>query len=463
MSVEREKVPVTVLTGFLGSGKTTLLNRILTEHHGERIAVVENEFGEVGIDHELVIGAEEEIFEMNNGCLCCTVRGDLIRILGSLMRRRDKFDRIMIETTGMADPGPVAQTFFMDDEIGAQLKLDSVITLVDMKHVEQHIDESEECQAQIAFADVLLLNKSDLVDIQEFERIEARLRAMNATAKRLRSVRGEVALGELLDLDAFAVERALEVNPNFMEPEYPFEWAGRFELAAGRYRLELEPGPDPSIDVALFAHDGPDDERLRGLCERAVRLYAQPSDELEPGVCFGPEAKLKRLMLPEGQGRYEFEVEVVESMRYGLVTQHGPDEFAMVLRDAQGQVVEAVEAVEIAAGHTHDEQVSSVGIELDEPLDARKVNAWMSLILQTYGASIYRSKGVLNVAGYDKRFIFQGVHMVMDMQPGTPWRAGEPRRSKLVFIGRDLDRELLTKGFKLCVVGASTDDELGVS
>ena len=172
MSVTPSRVPVTVLTGFLGSGKTTLLNRILSEKHGKRIAVIENEFGEVGVDHQLVIGAEEELFETNNGCICCTVRGDLIRILGQLMKRRDKFDYILIETTGMADPGPVAQTFFLDDELKNQFSLDAIVTMVDAKHFEQHVDELNEPAEQVAFADLVLLNKTDLVDEAALERIE---------------------------------------------------------------------------------------------------------------------------------------------------------------------------------------------------------------------------------------------------------------------------------------------------
>ena len=184
-------IPVTILTGFLGSGKTTLLNRILKEEHGKRIAVIENEFGEVGIDQALVIDADEEIFEMSNGCICCTVRGDLIRVLGNLMKRRDKFDYVLVETTGLADPGPVAQTFFMDDEIRAEFALDGIVTLVDAAHIEQQLGRSDESTEQIAFADVLVLNKTDLVDDDALDRLEARLRDMNRMARVVRSERAD--------------------------------------------------------------------------------------------------------------------------------------------------------------------------------------------------------------------------------------------------------------------------------
>ncbi|MCQ4042002.1 CobW family GTP-binding protein [Streptantibioticus rubrisoli] len=216
------RVPVTVLTGFLGSGKTTLLNRILTEQHGLRIAVIENEFGEVGIDDALVLDAEEEIFEMNNGCICCTVRGDLIRILGALMRRREKFDRILIETTGLADPAPVAQTFFMDDEIAAQLRLDAIVTLVDAAHVLQHLNEEKpdgvenEAVEQIAFADRVVLNKTDLVDEATVKEVISRVRAINASVQIIPAEQAKVDLQQVMDVGAFDLDRVLKDDPQFL-------------------------------------------------------------------------------------------------------------------------------------------------------------------------------------------------------------------------------------------------------
>lgn len=216
-----EPIPVTVLTGYLGAGKTTLLNRILTEDHGKKYAVIVNEFGEIGIDNDLIVESDEEIYEMNNGCVCCTVRGDLIRVVQGLTRRPGRFDAIIVETTGLADPAPVAQTFFMDDDVRAKTKLDAVIALVDAKHLPLRLKDSPEAEDQIAFADVVLVNKSDLVSSEEIADIESVVRSINPSARIHKTERSKIELDAILDRGAFDLERALENDPHFLEHGHP--------------------------------------------------------------------------------------------------------------------------------------------------------------------------------------------------------------------------------------------------
>ncbi len=220
MTESQTQIPVTVLTGYLGSGKTTLLNRILSENHGKRYAVIVNEFGEIGIDNELIVESDEEIYEMNNGCVCCTVRGDLIRVVEGLMRRPGRFDAIVVETTGLADPVPVAQTFFMDEDVRAKTKLDAVVALVDAKHLPLRLKDSREAEDQIAFADVVVLNKTDLVTAEELAAVEATIRAINPTAKIHRTTRAGVGLDQVLDRGAFDLSRALENDPHFLDGDH---------------------------------------------------------------------------------------------------------------------------------------------------------------------------------------------------------------------------------------------------
>jgi G3E family GTPase len=320
-TASNDVVPVTVLTGYLGAGKTTLLNRILTHEHGKKVAVIVNEFGEVGIDNQLVIDADEEIFEMNNGCICCTVRGDLIRIIGNLMRRRDKFDHLVIETTGLADPAPVIQTFFVDEDMQTQLSLDAVVTVVDAKHIWQHW-EADEAQEQIAFADVILLNKIDLVLETELAELERRIRGMNAIAKIYQTRNSELGMDALLGVQAFDLQRALEIDPNFL----------------------------------------------------------------------GEDA------------------------------------------------------------HEHDETVGSIAIVEPGTLDMQKLNDWLSYLLQTQGPDIFRMKGILNIAGDDHRYVFQGVHMLFDGTRDRPWKSDNERKNELVFIGRNLDADKLKEDFRTCLI-----------
>ena len=313
-------IPVTVLTGYLGAGKTTLLNRILTENHGRKYAVVINEFGELGVDNDLVVDTDEEVFEMNNGCICCTVRGDLIRIVNGLMKRRDKFDGIIIETTGLANPAPVAQTFFVDDGVRARTRLDAIVTVVDAKNLPARLLDSAEAGDQIAFADVIVLNKTDLVTPEELEAVEAQIRAINRFATIHRTIRSEVAITDVLNQGAFDLNRVLAHTPAFLT-----------------------------------------------------------EDE-----------------------------------------------------------------------HEHNDEINSMSFTLEKPIDPEKFNAWIGVLLAERGQDLLRTKGILSYKDDDRRFAFQAVHMIADGGFVGPWKDGDPRISRIVFIGRNLNRPQFRRGFESC-------------
>jgi G3E family GTPase len=489
-------IPVTVLTGFLGAGKTTLLNRILTGQHGRKIAVIENEFGEVGVDNQLVIQSDEEIFEMNNGCICCTVRGDLLRILGRLMKRKDRLDAILIETTGLANPAPVAQTFFTDPEMREQFRLDAIVTLVDAKHIALHLDDSPEARKQVAFADVVLLNKADLVAPADLDSVERRIHHINAVAKIHRTTNADIALDRVLDLGGFTLERAIEVDPQFLEMEYPFEWAGAYELSAGDYELAIghddhpagqqngdpedhdhhphhdhECGPEcghdhNTLDVVVLPVGGElarapgasppplDDKAIAAAINATVQTFSDWEKIVLPGEAVATGAQLHRLKLHDEHGRFKLTVPVAG--RYLLFTGHDVPTHLHKVGDAAAPgkkpLVKYTWDRTFRHEHAHDEEVSSVGISVPGDLDGKKLNDWISELLRTKGGDIFRMKGVLCVKGTNKRLVFQGVHMLFDAKFDREWKVDENRTNTLVFIGKHLDRAVLTEGFRACLV-----------
>ncbi len=360
-AVAAKPIPVTVLTGYLGAGKTTLLNRILSENHGRKYAVIVNEFGEIGIDNDLIVESDEEIYEMNNGCICCTVRGDLIRVVEGLMRRPGRFDAIIVETTGLADPVPVAQTFFMDDDVRAKTELDAVVTLVDAKHLMLRLKDSREAEDQIAFADVVLLNKTDLVTPEELARVEATIRAINPTARIHRTERSNVDLAKVLDQGAFNLDRALENDPHFLDHDH---------------------------------HDHDHDH-----------------------VC-GPDCGHDH---HHDHGHHH--------------DHHGHD------HDHHHH--------DHAPSDIHDVTVQSVSLRGGE-MNPDRFFPWIQKITQTDGPNILRLKGIIAFEGDADRYVVQGVHMIIEGDHQRAWKDGEKRESRLVFIGRELDREKLERTFKAC-------------
>lgn len=444
----KTKIPVTILTGFLGAGKTTLLNRILSENHGKRIAVIENEFGEIGIDHQLVLNSDEEIFEMNNGCICCTVRGDLIRILGKLAEKRNKFDYVIIETTGMADPSPVAQTFYIDQEIQDNYRLDGIVTLVDAKHLPLHADDSSEVKEQIGFADVILLNKTDLVSPAELANVEQRVRQMNPLAKVHKTKKSELPFDHVLDLKAFELSRALEIDAHFLEPEYAFEWYGAYTFEPGRYEMKIENFSGSQMSASWMNLPTADMAGFQSVEKNVVMVFSTGKQKLSGGETLKKET-LHDLSLTGGKGVFHFDV--TEKANVGLFLEHCPHEYKMTLTlEGSADPIKPAFQKHFHGKHSHDNEVGSVGIEAAGDLDPQRFQNWIGQLLQNEGQNIYRSKGVLSLSGEPCRYVFQGVHMLMDGQLDKPWGT-DTRKNMLVFIGKNLDRQKLNQGFKACL------------
>ena len=352
-------IPSTILTGFLGAGKTTLLNRILQEDHGLRIAVIENEFGQENIDNEILVqDSSEQIVEMNNGCICCTVRGDLIVALTKLAQKRDageiQFDRVVIETTGLANPGPVAQTFFVDEEVGAHYLLDAVVTVVDARHAMTQLDEHEEAQRQVGFADKILISKTDLVDAGQLAELKARLKRINPRAPMNQSDFGRAPLAEVLDIRGFNLNDKLELDPDFLTADEASDHAHHH----------------------AHDHDGEHEHVHTENCDHSNDHHH---------------------------------------------SHHSDDIAAFVFKSTRA-------------------------------FDPARLDEFLGSLVNVFGPRMLRYKGVLLMDGADRKVVFQGVHQIMGSDIGGKWVEGEERGSKMVFIGKNLPKDVFIRGLEQCLV-----------
>lgn len=444
----RAAIPVTVLTGYLGSGKTTLLNRILSERPDERIVVVENEAGEIAIDQDLVVRSAEEVIPTGGGCACCAVREDLIEALDAVLDGEHAPDRIIIETSGLADPAPIAQTFLDTDRFRNRLRLDGIVTLVDAKHVGLHLDDSAEARKQIALADRLVLNKVDLVEERDLEALEKRLDRLNSGAVRLRANRAKVSVDELLEIGGFDSTRAFNLDDGAIETERLFGWAGAYDLQSGVVDVTVADCPAMAVTIVCLPAPSATEAALSGLGALADALFAEGHTLVQPGESFIPAALGRQLMVVEPNVAFRLEIE--EPGVYAVFLEQPPNPGGVELRARGGEILHPRAESHATLFHDHQDDVRTVSLELDSPLDGDAIAAWLTALLRVQGEDLFRTKGILNVSGMKERFVIQAVHMMLDGGPDRPWAPDEDTTSRLVFIGRDLDREALLTGFRSC-------------